>query len=440
MEIMEKTTIEKLRAKKGVVVHAWVDTIRDQKAMIFVVLRDRSGKVQMVVKKDSQPEIAKSFEGLQVNSTVIVKGDVVEAPQVKLGGIEIIPTSVEVTSHAKVSPIDAESSVDLLMDYRWIDLREDKKRAIFEVMTVVASALRDFSVENGFIEVMTPKLTGNSSEGGSEVFEVKYFEQKAYLTQSPQLYKQMAIAAGFEKYFEFTPIFRAENSHTNRHATEAFVFDMEIAWIDSHHEILDLKEKLFPYVQKQVEKKCGILIKKYFGIDFKAQTAPIPRVTLLDSYELLRKERNYEIPRAKKGDLDPEGERLLCEIAKEKWNSDFIFITDYPAAARAFYSQRHTEGKFGELNLSKSFDLLYKGVEITSGAKREHVPAKLRDNLRFKGINPDDLEFYTQFFEYGCPPHGGFSLGLARFVAKMLDLPSIRDATFLFRGPDRLAP
>jgi len=433
---MKRTKINELKADARATISGFIETVRNQKSIMFIVLGDQGGKVQVTVFKPDLPEIAKVLEELQTGSVVEFVGKVVKNDSVKLGGIEFIPESVEVLSSAKVSPIDENTGVDIAMDHRWLDLRDPKKRAVFTVQTAIVSALREYCTGNGYTELMTPKITAQSTEGGSEVFELKYFNERAYLTQSPQLYKQMAIASGFEKYFEFTPIYRAEKSHTNRHATEAFVFDIELGYIKSHHDVLEEKEKIFKHVIKSVHQKCGKLIKDTFGIETKPDMPSIPRVSLLDSYELLKSEKNYVVPREKKGDLDPEGERLLCQIAKEKWDSDFIIIYDYPFAARAFYSQRHEENP----ELCKSFDLLYKYSEVTSGAKRESRPDALRQNMRDRGINPDDMEYYTQFFEYGCPPHGGFSLGLARFTAWMLDLPSIRDATFLFRGPDRLAP
>jgi aspartyl-tRNA synthetase len=322
------------------------------------------------------------------------------------------------------------------MDYRWIDLRDPKKLAYFQVQTVGERAMREYFTDNGFIEVHTPKITAFASEGGADVFELKYYGRKAYLTQSPQLFKQMAMSAGFEKFFEIGPQYRAEKSYTNRHASESFALDMEISYIDDHHDIMDAEESMLKFVLKEIERKCSGMMHDVLGIDFKAQTAKFPRVSLLEAYDMLEKEKGYLVPRSQKGDLDPEAERLLCEIAKEKFNSDFIFITDFPASARAFYSMKHDD----DAKLTKSFDLLYKGLEITSGAQREHNPEKLKQNMIAKGINPKDMDFYVQFFEYGCPPHGGIGFGLARFFARLLDLPSIKDAIFLFRGPDRLAP
>lgn len=433
---MQRTEISKIVAGKKVNIRGFVDTIRDQKSIQFVIVRDASGKVQVTVFKPEKPEIAKIFETLMVDSVVSVTGTVVAAPNVKLGGIEIVPDLVEVLSHAKVSPIDEKSSIDLQMDYRWLDLRDPKKQAYFKIQTLVQKAMFDYFSSNGFTYLSTPKLTDASTEGGADVFEVKYFDKKAYLTQSPQLYKQMAMAAGFEKYFEFCACYRAEKSFTSRHATEFVALDVEVAYINDHHDVMDVEEAMLKYVLGQIEKTCAPIMKDVLGLDFKAQTAKFPRIKLLDAYTLLEKEKGYKVPRANKGDLDPEAERLLCEIAHEKWNSDFIFITDYPAAARAFYSMRDEE----DPKLSKSFDLLFRGVEITSGAQREHNPEKLRQNMIDKGLKPENLQTYISFFEYGCPPHGGFALGFGRFFAKLLETQSVKDVIFLFRGPDRLAP
>jgi len=433
---MLRTLIKDLKAGKPATISGFVDKIRDQKSIQFVVIRDISGRVQVTVFKPELPKIAEIFSGLQVDSVVSIEGKVVDAPNVKLGGIEIIPTKVEVLSSAKLSPIDDKTGPDLAMDYRWIDLRDDKKREIFKVMTLGEMAFREWFIKEGFTEIHSPKITAIASEGGAEVFSIDYYGKKAYLTQSPQFFKQMAMSAGFEKVFEIGAQYRAEKSYTSRHASESFALDFEMSYINDHHDIMDTLESAVKYVHKQLKAKADNLIKDITGRDFTPAEAKFPRVTLEESYKLLKDIKKYDVPRASKGDLDPEGEKLLCEIAKEKYGCDFIFVTDFPAATRAFYSQKHDDNPL----LCKSFDLLYKGLEITSGAKREHNPDKLRENMRAKGIDPKGMEFYIQFFEYGVPPHGGIGFGLGRFFARLLDLPALRDATFLFRGPDRLMP
>jgi aspartyl-tRNA synthetase len=428
---MERTIIKNLGAGKVARVCGFIDTIRNQKSIQFIIVRDASGKVQVTVYKPDLPKIAEVFDTLNVGSVVAITGKVTAAPNVKLGGIEIIPTAVEVISAAKLSPIDDKTGTELAMDYRWIDLRDEKKLSYFKVQTMTEHFMREFLMQHDFIEAHTPKISDSGTEGGAEVFEVNYYGKKAFLTQSAQLYKQMAMSAGFERFFEIADCFRAEKSYTSRHATEFTQLDVEISYINDHHEVMDFQEALLRYTFKKL-----VDARAPFAENTKIPQKPFPRVSLLESYDLLKKEKNYEVPRASKGDLDPEGERLLCEISREKFGSDFIFITEYPAACRAFYSKRSdTDPK-----LTKSFDLLYKGVEISSGAQREHDYARLVENIRAKGINPDTLKSYTQFFEYGMPSHGGFGLGLARLFAKMFDAPSIKDVVFLFRGPDRLAP
>jgi len=431
---MKRTEIQNLNAGETVSIHGWVDTIRNQKSIQFIVIRDRSGAVQVTVHKEKLPQVAEVFETLLTQSTVIINGNVVAAPNVKLGGIELIPTEVKVTSSAAVPPIDEGSSVDLRMDYRWLDLRDPKKLAAFKIQTVVLDLIRDWFIKKNFIEIMTPKITGAGAEGGSEVFEVKYFDRKAYLTQSPQLFKQMGIASGFERVFEIGANYRAEKSHTSRHATEFFALDVEMGFIADEHEVMDAEEDMLRYVFEHTATQCAPLLAE-LGVTLNVPTKKFPRITLLEAYQLLEDERGYIVPKASKGDLDPEAERLLCEISKEKYGSEFIFITDFPSSARVFYIMRKDDPK-----ITRGFDLLYKGVELTSGGQREHNPDRLRKNMHDKGMNEADLKFYVDFFEYGCPPHGGYALGIARLLARMLDLPSVKDMTFLFRGPDRLAP
>ena len=433
----KRTYINNLKVSKTANIRGFVERIRDTRYVQFIILRDISGKVQITVVKDQTPEIAEMLTGLLAGSVLSVTGKYVANPGVKDGGHEVIPTKVEILSTAKPSPIDAESGPEHCMDYRWLDLRDPKKSAYLAIQSIGNHAMREWFVKNKFTEIFTPKISAISSEGGADVFKLKYYGRDAFLTQSPQLYKQMAIASGFEKYFEFTPMYRAEKSHTNRHCTEVYALDMEMAYVDSHHTVMDNLEAVVRHAILQIGKKCSDIIKNVIGIDNFPTTVPkFPRITLNEAYQLLKSERNFIVPDDKQGDLNPEGERLLSEIIKEKYNSDFVFIIDYPFLTRAFYSQKHDDNP----TLSKTFDLLYKGIEITSGAQREHRPEHLRQNLIDKGLNPADFEQYVQFFEYGCPPHGGFGFGLARLYTKMFDLPNIRDAIFLFRGPDRLTP
>ena len=413
-----------------------VETIRDKKIM-FIVIRDVTGAVQVTIEKDKCPEVYAEAKKLTPHSFVSVEGECVFSTYVRNGGKEIYPTALEIMSIADVLPIQADSGQDLRMDYRWIDLRDEKKLFMFKIQTAFEKYAVEFFNKNNFIEIHTPKITALSSEGGSEVFELKdYFGQKACLTQSPQLYKQMSMMAGFDKTFEIGEYFRANPSFTSRHDTEFTGIDVEISCIESHHEVMDVEEALLSYIIKGIKNEFNDEYKKYFGKDVLDMDVKIPRIPLYEVYRILKEEKNYEVPRALKGDLDPDGEKLICQYVKEKYNSDFVFIVDFPAKARAFYSMKHEDNP----ELTKTYDLLFRGIEITSGAQREHRYEQLKQNIAEQGIDPESMHEYLEFFRYGAPTHGGFGLGLTRALVRLFELPSVKDVTFLFRGPNRLTP
>lgn len=432
---MNRTYIKDL-TEGQVKIKGMVETIRDKKIM-FLVIRDVTGFVQVTIVKDECPEVYEIAKQLTPHSFVSVEGKCVFSEYVRNGGKEIYPTSLEIMSIADVLPIQADSGQDLRMDYRWIDLRDEKKTFLFKIQTAFEKHAVEFFNQNGFIEIHTPKITALSSEGGSEVFELKnYFGQPAYLTQSPQLYKQMSMMAGFDKTFEIGEYFRANPSFTSRHDTEFTGIDVEISYIESHHDVMDVEEALLRHIIHGVKADYNEEYKKYFGKDIIELNYNIPRIPLHEVYRILKEEKNYEVPRALKGDLDPDGERLICEYVKEKYNSEFVFIIDFPAKARAFYSMKHDDNP----ELTKTYDLLYRGIEITSGAQREHRYEELKKNIAEQGIDPESMHDYLEFFRYGAPTHGGFGLGITRTLVKLFELPSVKDVTFLFRGPSRLKP
>lgn len=413
-------------------IQGWIENLRDKKNMQFVVIRDLSGKIQVTVVKSEKPEVSEVFSHATLESTVKVIGKAVKNEYVKLGGIEIIPDSVEITSRAEALPIGPESFIDQRLDYRWIDLRQPKNQLIFQVQTVMASALREFLEERHFIEIHTPKLIPTASESGSEVFEVKYFDRKAYLAQSPQFYKQMAMASGFERIFECGPVFRAEKSHTKKHATEFTGFDLEFSFINSFEDVMKLEEEMLAHMLKRIKERYGEQIKETFGIDVIVPTLPFPRMKLADVYSELEKRYGFKVDESEKGDLTTEAERLCENLAKEMFGHEFLFITDYSAEKRAFYHMRKD-------GIPQGYDLIWKGVEITTGAQREHRYEILKAQAKEKGLDKD-VEFYLEFFKYGVPPHGGFGLGLDRMIMVLLGVPTIKEAEFIFRGPDRLNP
>jgi len=434
---MKRTYIKDLK-EQTCKIKGYIEIIRDQKQMQFILVRDVTGVVQVTVVKAEQPEIAETFSKLTRHSFVDIEGKCVMAPQVKICGKEIYPTKVTVQSVAEDLPIDENSSVDLKMDYQWITLRSELKVLCFKIQTAFEKYAVEYFTKNGFIEIHTPKITGLSSEGGSEVFELKdYFGQKAYLTQSPQLYKQMSMMAGFDRTFEIGEYFRANPSFTSRHDTEFTCIDVEISFIDSFTEVMDVEEELLKYVLTRVYADYAEDYKRILGREMpKISENPFPRIPLLEVYKILEKEYNYVVPRHLKGDLDPEGERLISQYAQEKYKSDFVFVTSFPIKARAFYTMKNAENP----ELGECFDLIYKGNEITSGAQREHRYEQLKGRIKENGINPDNMTQYLAFFRYGVPTHGGFGLGITRVLTKLFDFPSVKDVTFLFRGPNRLTP
>ena len=415
-------------------IQGWIENLRDKKNMQFIVIRDLSGKVQVTVVKAEKPEVAEIFSKATLESTVKIVGEAVANEYVKLGGIEIIPESVELTSRAEALPIGPESSIDQRIDYRWIDLRSPEKALIFQVETVLNQAMRQYCIDNGFIEIHTPTLIGASSEGGADVFEVKYFDKKAYLIQSPQFYKQMAMASGFEKVFINTPVFRAEKSHTKKHATEFSGFDIEISYVKSQEDVMKVQEEMLAYAIGEVSKKHGEKVKELLGVDIVVPTVPFPRITVREAYKILREKLNLAINDG--DDFSTEQEVALCKYMEELNGHQFFFVTEYPSKVRAFY----TMAKEDEPEYSKSYDLYFKDVELTSGAQREHRPEVLKAQIEAKGIDTTPMQDYINFFKNGCPPHGGFGLGLDRFLMLLLDLPSLKEAMYLFRGPDRLTP
>jgi nondiscriminating aspartyl-tRNA synthetase len=439
---MERVAISTLREHIGqpVKIQGWLQVLRDQKKMQFLILRDRTGLVQVAHYRPSNESLAQEISILGIESALTITGEVVDNPVVKLGGLEIQLKTLYVENIAQTPmPIDpfseTQAAVDLRMDWRYLDMRRPENLLIFQVETTVEKAMRDYWVEQGFIEIQSPKIMGSPSESGAELFEIIYFDRKAYLAQSPQFYKQMAMAAGLERVFEIGPVFRADPSFTSRHMTEFTGVDMEMSWIDTHHDVMDFMEGWLQYIYQQVKDKHGEAILKAFGRDLPVPTRPFPRIPMAEAVQIL-KSKGYTLPPEKKGDIDPQGERLLGQYVQEKFGHEFVFLTDWPITVRPFYHMRHPDNPM----LTRSFDLLASGLEITTGAQREHRYGVLLKQALEKGLTAEPIQFYLDFFTYGCPPHGGFGLGLARTMMVILGLQNIREAVFLFRGPNRLNP
>ena len=420
----------------NVTVAGWVDKVRDQKKVQFVVLRDESGAAQLVHPRAEESDpIADIISGLATGSFIRVTGELKLDERVKLGGLEIKIADIEVVTAANPeTPIAADSSIDKRLDWRFLDLREARNNLIFRAQTTLEHAMRSYWIERDYIELHTPKLMASASESNAELFEVEYFEGKAYLAQSPQFFKQMAQSAGFGKIFEIGPVFRADPSFTSRHATEFISVDAEISWIDSHEDVMKMQEELLVAAISAVKEKHGEEIKELFDVDVVVPTIPFPRIPLAEAKKIVA-ERGYEVPR-NDDDMDPEGERQIAAYVAEKYGHEFVFLTDYATSIRPFYHMRNAEDQ----TITNSYDLIWRGTEITTGAQREHRIDILEAQARDKGLDPKELEFYLDFFRYGVPPHGGFGMGLSRVMMLMLHQPNLREVTYLFRGPNRLTP
>lgn len=439
---MTRCMISDLKSFVGqtVTIQGWVQTIRDQKKMQFLIVRDSTGMVQVVLEKLLNPSLADRITSLAAESCITAIGIVVENPVVKLGGIELQLLEIKVQNLAD-SPIALDpfaenlASIDHRMNWRYLDLRRPENLLIFKVQTLVEMAMREYWLENRFIEIHSPKLMGSPSESGAELFELPYFGSKAYLAQSPQFYKQMAMSAGFDRVFEIAPVFRADPSFTSRHMTEFISVDAEISWIDSHEDIMNFMEGWLTYIYTRIEGAYGSDIYKSFGVKVTPPETPFPRIPMEEALAKLRS-KEYQLSPEKKGDIDPGGERILGQYVKEAYKHDFFFLTDWPASVRPFYHMRHSDQPL----LTHSFDLIAKGLEITTGAQREHRYDVLSQQALEKGLSLENIQFYLDFFKFGCPPHGGFGFGLARFLMILLGISNIRDTVFLFRGPTRLHP
>jgi aspartyl-tRNA synthetase len=444
--VTERTLIKNLASSADgpVRVSGWVETVRDQKKVQFVVLRDESGAVQLVNPRsfdaegvEEPSEVSAAISALTQGTFLSALGELKHDERVKLGGVEIKLETLVIdpaTVAIAETPIAPDSGIDKRMDWRFIDLRRPEQNLIARVQTTFEHALRTYWVEHDFIEIHTPKLMASASESKAELFEVDYFEGKAYLSQSPQFFKQMAQPAGFGKIFEVGEAFRADPSFTSRHATEFTSVDTEFSWIDSHEDVMQLHEQLLVAGLTAVKAKHGAEIEALFGIEVTVPSVPFPRIPLAEAKRIVA-ERGYEVPRHD-DDMDPEGERQIAAYVKETYDHEFVFLTDYASSIRPFYHMRHED----DPGLTNSYDLIFNGVEISTGAQREHRIDVLTAQAVDKGLDPEELDFYLDFFRYGVPPHGGFGMGLSRVIMLLLHQANLREVTYLFRGPTRLLP
>ena len=411
-------------------IQGWVYKVRKLKSISFVILRDRSGLVQCIV-DNSKFDIS----NIRLESVVSVTGEVKESNN-KLNFFEIVVEEIEVINNSinelpiEINKESLECNLDTMLSNRVLSLRHPKVNAIFKVQNEIVNGFREFLNSEGFTEIRTPKIVKEGAEGGADLFEVKYFENKAYLATSPQFYKQMMVAAGFERVYEIGHAYRAEEHNTNRHLNEYVSMDLEMGFINDEKDIMNLEEQMLKYILNKLNINC----KEYFElleVSIPEIKESIPRVDFNEALNILKKEYNKS---DLEGDLDPEGEKLIYKYIKEKYNSEFVFLTNYPRKKRPMYTM-----PLGEKG-THSFDLLFKGIEITTGGQRIHEYEKLIENIKCKGFNPHEYDSYLDVFKYGMPKHGGLAIGLERITAKLLDLENVREATLFTRDRKRLIP
>ena len=424
--------------EQEITIEGFVDNIRILQYVDFLIIRDTTGKVQVTIEKNTSNEsLTKIVSTITPESTVKITGILHKNDKVKLNNMELIPTNITVTSKClEELPLNYKDSksaaIDTRLNYRFLDLRSEKNILMFKVQTCMINAMREFVIKNNFTEIHTPKIISTASESGSEVFEVNYFGRKAYLAQSPQFYKQMAMCAGFEKVFEIAPAFRAENSNSYRHTTDFTSFDIEISYLNNLEELMDFEENLFIAGLTAVKEKYEKEIKELFNVEIIVPTKPFPRIKLEELYKILEEEYGYKMNYEDVGDMNAESEKLASKYVKEKYGHEFVFITDFSAKKRAFYHQRKN-------GIPQGADLIWKGCETTTLAIRENDYEILCKQAKEKGLDKD-VKFYLEFFKYGCPPHGGFAIGVDRITMLLLETGSLKETMFIFRGPSRLEP
>jgi nondiscriminating aspartyl-tRNA synthetase len=410
---------------QDVSLHGWVHNRRDLGGIQFLLLRDGGGMVQCVFSGTELP----LFE-----SCVRVAGRVVENRKAP-SGLEVQAERLEVISEATAPPpveIPKEewhANPETLLQYRHVTVRGAKAQATLKVQAELVRSFRAFLDGRGFTEIFTPKLVAAGAEGGANQFEVDYYGKRAFLAQSPQLYKQIMVAV-FERVYEVAPVYRAEQSHTTRHLSEYLSLDVEFGFIEDDRDVMALQEEAVKAMMEGVAERCGAQLAT-LGASVPDTSVPIPRITLLDARELV-KERFGHVTGGK--DLDPEAERLVGRWALEEFGSDFVFVTRYPQAARPFYTYPTEDG------LTRGLDLLFRGVEITSGGQRVHRHDDLVEQLRLRGMDPQAFSGYLEVFRHGMPPHGGFAIGAERLTALLLGIPNVRFARAFPRDGSRLQP
>jgi nondiscriminating aspartyl-tRNA synthetase len=433
---MQRTLASQTPQKVGeeVLLKGWVNTKRDHGKITFIDLRDRTGIVQVVGTPKLLSEL-KSECAVEILGLVKARPDKLVNQRLLTGTVEIEAKEVKVLSSAREMPFDmGKEDLDLelptLLDWRPLTLKHPKQQAIFKVQEAVANGFRKAALEIDCMEVFTPTIAASATEGGAEVFRVDYYDHKAFLIQSPQLYKQIAVGA-FERVFLFSHAYRAEPSMTSRHLSEVIQLDCEIAFIKDFAELLDALEHVGVGMIEYAADSCPKILEMY-KIEKPLIPTKVPRLKLREAQEIVSKRTGRDL--SKELDLNPEDEKEICIWAKEEHNSDFVTITHFPTKKRAFYTMPDS----ADPEYSLSCDLLFRGIEISSGSQRIHDYDQLIKVMNEKGFDPKSFEIYLQAFKYGMPPEGGFSFGLERVTMKLLELRNVREASLFPRDMERV--
>jgi len=417
---------------KTISVAGWVEDIRNIGSIAFIILRDRKGTLQITALKKQDIKIFEKLVNISRESVISVVGICKKSDKAR-NGYEVIPNEVNILSTAEtplpLGVVDKiESELETRLDNRFIDLRKQEIQAIFKIRNIVIAAVHQYLRKENFIEVHTPNIIASSSEGGTDVFRLKYFEKEAFLAQSPQLYKQMLMATGFDRVYEIAWYFRAEEHNTRRHLNESTAVDLEMAFINDEEDVMKILENLVYNMWKKAS-----LCKE--ELDILNQKVTVPKLPLkrLKYDEVIEKLNKNDCNLNWGVDLGSEEEKLLGEIM-EKEGYEFYFVTKYPLEAKPFYTMPE-ESKY-----SRGFDLACKGVEIASGSQRIHDVELLKNRLKASNLNPKDFESYLKAFRFGMPPHGGFGFGIERFLMNLLDIKNIRECILFPRDRTRLTP
>jgi len=425
---------------KTVTLAGWVHEIRDLGGITFLVLRDRTGRAQVtLVKKKVDPELLETVKRLSRESVVTVSG-VVKAEPKAPNGYEILPESVTLLNAAESPlPMDTtgkvDAELDTRLDNRFMDLRREEQTAVFIIRNTVLQAVRGFLEQNKFVETATPKIVAAATEGGTDLFPISYFDREAFLNQSPQLFKQMLMSAGLDRVYEIGPIFRAEEHDTRNHLNEATSIDIEMSFAD-HEDVMELLEKMIVYVYEQVIDKCQ---QNLAALELELTVPKLPFKKY--AYEQVLEIINNEIPEIEEkmkfgDDIGTQAEHLFGEYVFNKTGESHYFITDWPSETKPFYAMPYETRP----EISKSFDMMHRTMELSSGAQRIHQYDLLVERIKSKGLNPDGFEFYLKPFRFGMPQHGGFGVGCERLVMTMLSRDNIREAVLFPRDRKRLSP